>query len=158
MKNILLLSLLVMLAMPAVAQYGPAVDVVVPRTLTAGTAMSGRTCAEALDDTTKPFYVRGYAAVYVGLETATNDTVQALFVAYQISKDGSSWGAFTLVDSLTTTGTVGVSKYIPLPANALGAYAVRARVYGRAGGSYSGPAATVTTKLVQVQYGQKKLR
>lgn len=157
-------SILVLLTFVSVFAFSqnslqkPFVDPFIPVTLTAGTAMSGRTAATTLSDTSRLFTTRGYAAIYVGIETAVNDTIDPIIVSYSYSKDGSAWSAYAVVDSANLNGVVGASKYIPLPANALGAYACRVRVYGRAGGAYSGPAATVTTKILRVLHTAVKVR
>lgn len=161
MKTFIVTLLLIVCAVMSSAQSErevPWVSNYIPSTLTAGTLMSGRTAATTLLDTTRAFNSRGYAAIYVGIETAVNDTIDPIIVSYQYSKDGASWSTFTVVDSLNANGIVGLSKYIPLPANALGAYQCRVRVAGRAGGSYSGPAATVTTKILRVLHSAAKLK
>lgn len=132
-------------------------DASTPKTLTAGTSMSARTASTSMDDTTQAFSFRGYHAVYVGLESATNDTVHS-YLAYQVSKDGVTYGAFTLLDSLSSTGTVGVANYIQLPAKALGAPYVRLRVYGIAsnGAVSINPSPTLTTSIVKVLVNAEK--
>jgi hypothetical protein len=134
-------------------------DNFVPKTLFAGTEMSARSATTSMDDTTRAFTCRGYQAVYVGLESAANDTVKA-YLSYQISKDGSTYNAFTLFDSLSTSGTVGVANYIQLPAKCMGAYDVRVRVFGNAlNGIVSlNPAPTVTTYVVRVLAGNSKVK
>lgn len=126
-------------------------EIVTPKTLTAGTAMSARTASVSMDDTTQAFSARGLQAIYVGLESATNDTVK-VYVSYQISKDGTTFGALALVDSLSSTGIVGVSNYIALPAKVLASPYARVRVYGiTANGAVSiNPSPTVSTSLVRV--------
>lgn len=132
-------------------------DVSTPKTLYAGTSMSGRTASTSMDDTTQAYNFRGLQAVYVGLESATNDTVK-VYVAYQVSKDGSTYGAFVLHDSLSSTGTVGVANYIALPAKALGAPYTRIRVYGIAsnGAVSINPSPTVTTSIMKVYTSAQK--
>lgn len=132
-------------------------DNFIPKTLTAGVEMSARAFADASDDTTQAFSCRGYHAVYVGLEGSTNDSVRA-YLAYQISKDGTTYGAFTLLDSLAVTGTVGLANYIQLPAKCMGAYSVRLRVYGIAanGAQSINPAPKLKTYVVRVLNGSQK--
>lgn len=135
--------------------YGQAVykthDVFTPKTLFAGTTMGGRTASTTMDDTTKTFALRGYQSAYVALESATNDSVK-IYVAYRVSKDGTTFGAFTLFDSLSSTGVVGVANYPKFPDKAMGSQYVQLRVYGiAANGVVSlNPSATVTTKIVRV--------
>lgn len=135
----------------------PQVDPFIPRTLSAGTQMSARGDTVGLDDTTRAFISRGYSAIYVGVEGAGNDSTYA-YVSYQISKDGTTFGALTLIDSVKQTGVVGEAKYIPLPANALGAYQTRVRVYGTTWGVYGKPKATITTKIIRVLPGAIKTK
>jgi hypothetical protein len=158
MKKILLITLLFSISLFGQSLYKNT-DNFVPKTLFAGTEMSARTASTSMDDTTQAFSCRGYQAVYVGLESATNDTVHA-YLSYQISKDGSTFGAFTLLDSLSTSGTVGVANYIALPAKCLGAYSVRLRVYGNAltGIVSLNPAPTLKTYIVRVLAGSEKLK
>ena len=128
-------------------------DVYTPRTLSAGTVMSARTLATTYDDTTQAFQTRGFVSVFVGVETAANDSGRVL-LAYQPSKDGVTFDALVLVDSLVTTGTVGKVMYFQLPANAMGAHSVRVRVYGDATvATYSSnPSTTMTTKIIRKHY------
>jgi hypothetical protein len=160
MKKILtLLALVACIVSIAPAQNDvPSVSYFIPSTLTAGVSMNARALSETYSDTTKGFYSRGYAAVFVGLETATNDTIDPVIVSYRVSKDNSSWGAWAVVDSFNNNGGLGASKYVALPANALGAAYAQVRCYGRVDGAYSGPAATLTTKIIRVLYGTVKQR
>jgi len=161
MKQLIIIALILL---SVVSVYSQRQDILYPdvsygRTLTAGTTMSARTAATTLDDTTRGFNTRGYAKVYIGLELAANDSANPLFVAYQVSKNGSTWSALTVLDSANFVGTVGDSKYFELPANAMGAYQARVRVYGRVGGGYSaGPVTTVATKIIRIPYGNQKVR
>jgi hypothetical protein len=135
-------------------------DNFVPKTLYAGTEMSARTVSSTMSDTTKSFTCRGYQAVYVGLESATNDSLQ-VYLAYRISKDGSTYNAFTLLDSLSVSGTVGVANYISLPAKCMGAYDVQLRVYGNAltgGNNSANPSATLKTYIVRVKNSATKIK
>ena len=128
-------------------------DVRAPSTLFAGTVMSVRSLTSSYDDTTRFFNTRGFAAVYVGVEFTANDSGRVI-VSYQPSPNGTSFGPFVTLDSLSTTGTVGVYKYFALPANALGAYGVRVRVYANTDLlRYSdSPTTKVTTKVIRVAY------
>lgn len=128
-------------------------DTYIPRTLSAGTLMSARTGSTSLDDTTQYFSTRGFSKVYVGIETAANDSVRAL-VSFQPSKDGVNFSAFVLFDSLNSSGTVGVIKYFALPDNAMGAEGVRVRIYSNADLNKwsSAPSTTVTTKIIRKHY------
>lgn len=154
MKTILL-SVLFLCASVSFAQKSvsvPKPDTFIPLTLYAGTAMSARTAATTYDDTTRGFITRNYSSVYVGIETATNDSARIL-IAYQPSTDGVTYDAAVLFDSLSTTGTVGKIKYFALPASALGAYSCRVRVYGNAevAGYSANPSTTVTTRIIRKQ-------
>lgn len=133
-------------------------DVFVPKTLTAGTLMSGRTSASSYDDTTRAFNTRGYAAVYVGIETATNDSSRTL-LSYQYSKDGANFSALVLLDSLSSV-TLNDCKYFALPATVLGAYSARVRVYGDGNVlRYSAnPSTKVTTKIIRVPFNLQKIQ
>jgi hypothetical protein len=135
-------------------------DVYTPSTLYAGTSMSARALSTSFSDTTKAVVVRGYAAVYLGIETSANDSGRVL-VGYRMSKDGVNFvGGFTAMDSLTTTGTVGVVKYFALPSAALGAYAVQFRAYGNADiARYSGSPSTLAAfKVIRVPYNLQKIQ
>jgi hypothetical protein len=159
MKKAMLAVLLLCVGAVAFSQvYQPSYDSFVPRTLTAGTVMSGRTAATTYNDTTRPFVSRGYAAIYVGVETATNDTIDPIYIAYQVSKDGTTFGDFAVLDSAKLNGVVGAAKYFALPANVLGARQTRVRVYGTGAGAYSGPPATVTTRIVRALFGTTKVQ
>lgn len=159
MKNIIALILLV-------ASFGFAQDntlkvyndTFTPSTLFAGTAMSGRTLATSFSDTTRAFNTRGYAAVYVGIETTTNDSGRVLF-SYAPSKDGVNFETFVAMDSASFVDS-GYVKYIPLPSNALGAYAVRVRAYGDANvARYSAnPSTLATFKVIRIPYNNVKIK
>ena len=149
MKNILISVLAVILCASvgyAQSANSPNPDVVfIPRTLSAGTLMSARTDAAALDDTTQAIRVGGFSAVYIHIVTATNDSASVV-LSYAPSRDGSTFGAYTTFDSLSTTGTVGANKAFALPAGGLGAEFVRIRVKGSVSAVHSvNPATTVTT-------------
>lgn len=128
-------------------------DVYIPRTLSAGTSMSARTLSTTYDDTTQGFQTRGFRSIYVGIETAANDSGRVL-LAYFPSKDGVTFDAAVLFDSLSTTGTVGKVKYFELPAGAMGAHSIRLRVYGDdTVARYSAnPSTTATTKIIRKHY------
>jgi hypothetical protein len=123
-----------------------------PRTLSAGTSMSARTYGASYDDTTQTFRVGGFARVFVHVLTAANDSASVL-LSYSVSNDGQTWGAYTLFDSLSTTGTVGANKAFELPAGAMGGEYVRIRQYyspiNRVSAS---PATTVTTIIRRKPY------
>jgi hypothetical protein len=129
----------------------------VPKTLFAGTEMSERTASTSMDDTTQAFSVRGYNSAFIGIETSTNDSVKA-YISYQVSKDGSSWSALAVLDSFVTSGVVGASTYLQLPAKAMGAYAVRVRVFGNAltGIVSINPSPKATTRIIRVYAGSVK--
>lgn len=158
MKNILAFLLLASVAFGQNSTLVHYSDTFVPKTLTAGVSMSGRTSASTYDDTTRAFNVRGYAAVYIGVETSTNDSSRTL-IAYQTSANGTSFNSFTLCDSLSSV-TLGDFKYYPLPSTALGAYAARVRVYGDSNVlRYSAnPSTKVTTKIIRVPFNLEKIQ
>ena len=153
---ILVMSAFVFAQNSAIQHYS---DPYIPSTDYAGTLMSARTLSTSYDDTTKSITTRGYADVFVGLETAANDSGRVL-VAYAPSKDGVTFDAFVALDSLVTTGTVGKIKYIRLPDNAMGAYAVKVRLYGDANvDKYSAnPSTTLTTRIIKVPYNLQKIK
>jgi hypothetical protein len=160
MKNILLF--LIVFSVSVMAQNNTLKvfsDTFTPSTLFAGTPISSRTLSTSYNDTTREFNTRGYAAVYVGLETSTNDSARVL-VSYSISKDGVNFQNYILLDSLSSTGEVGICKYVALPANALGAYAVRVRLYGDANvARYSiNPSTKLTAKIIRVPYNDVKIK
>jgi hypothetical protein len=111
-----------------------------------------------MDDTTRAFSARGYAAVYVGLESSTNDSLK-VYVSYQISSDGSTYNDFTLLDSLSQLTPVGGDNYIALPAKCLGAYDVRVRVFGNVlNGIISiNPSPKVTTRIVRTLISSQRV-
>ena len=101
----------------------------IPRTLSAGTLMSARDFTTAsYDDTTQAISTSGWSRIFVVLHTATNDSIAAI-VSYQGSVDGATFGPLTVLDSLSSTGTVGVNSAFELPAKAMGFEFVRVRVY-----------------------------
>lgn len=153
MKAIALITLCLLFALPAVAQQQP--EVFSPIGLTNGTSLIGRSVvATTYSDTTQGIKVRGYSDVFIVLKTAANDSV-GLQVAYSQSADGINYSAYTALDSLVSTGTVGVSKAIRLPDNIHGAYSVKLRVYSPAWAANSAaPVATVTTQIVRYKYPQ----
>lgn len=155
MRNTILSLLIVVvgsLAMSQATKPAKIANTFIPQTLSAGTLMSARSVTSAYDDTTKYFRTRGFSKVYVGLETSANDSVRVL-LSYAPTYDGVAFDAYvTAFDSLTTTGTVGKIKYVELPANAMGAYGVRLRVYANTDVlRYSdSPTTKLTTKIIQV--------
>lgn len=151
MRKILLSALLVMFSGTLLAQHGTrdAFKSYIPVTLAAGTSMSARTDAVALDDTTRSVDLRGFSAAGILVVTAGNDSV-ACKVAYQGSDDGNTWdGVFVLIDSLTSTGTVGVTKGFPLPAKGMMYPFVRFRVYGSDAAHSANPAATIKSYVIR---------
>ena len=152
MKYMALFLAIVLMTTVGLSQTTPKVtsDVFIPRTLSAGTLMSGRTEASTYDDTTQGFQVRNWSTVYIGVETATNDSARIL-LSYAPSKDGVNFSSYVLFDSLSTTGTVGKIKYFVLPADAVGAHSIRLRVYSDTDllRYSSNPSTTVTTKIVR---------
>ena len=160
MKKFIAVFILAALAVTAQAQsvFNPVVDVYSPRTLFAGTLMSARTAATTLADTTRAVPVRGLAGVWIGIETAGNDSA-GVYVYYRTMKDAATanGAGFTLLDSLIVTAT-NTMKYLALPSNVMGAYAVQFLVKGLAsstGGYSANPVTTVTTKIIRVPYKQQ---
>lgn len=151
MKKLILLVALLVITTGVFAQ---GTDLVyIPRTLSAGTSMSARSVSSTYDDTTQAVLVKGYSQVGVVLVTATNDSC-TISVSYQGSMDGSTFGQFqTLIDSLSSTGTVGVNKGFALPDAGMNFTFVRFRVYSNtASGRFSSaPAVTATTYIVKKQ-------
>ncbi len=151
MKTFVILFLSVLVASTAFGQPSPGSSdhKFIPRTLSAGTSMSGRTAAAALDDTTQAISLDGWNRVFLHVYTATNDSSNT-WVAYQTSQDNQTWGAFAVIDSLKSTGTTGVNKSFELPAAAMGAEFVRFRVYGSTGGvPYSANPSTTVTSVIR---------
>ena len=148
MKTLISVVLALFVVATGYAQSQPDVKYI-PKTLSAGTLMSARTVAASttLDDTTQSIRVGGFGKVYVHLVTSTNDSAVVL-LAYSVSNDGATWGAYTLFDSLSTSGTVGANKAFELPAGAMGGEQVRIRTYGSVSGLLSAnPAPKVTTVI-----------
>lgn len=101
----------------------------IPKTLSEGTEMRARDFTTAsYDDTTQAISTDGWNRIFVVLNTATNDSIAAI-VSYQGSVDGATFGPLTVLDSLSSTGTVGVNTAFELPAKAMGFPFVRVRVY-----------------------------
>ena len=124
----------------------------IPATLSAGTSMSARTYAEAYDDTTQTFRVGGFSRAFAHIVTAANDSISVL-LSYSVSNDGATWGAYTLSDSLSTTGTVGANKAFAIPDGAFGGEYARIRVYGSSISRVSAnPSTTVTTIIRRKLY------
>jgi len=97
------------------AEYGNDDIVFTPKTLTAGTVMSARTDAAALQDTTRKIALSGFAKCYIALTIAANDSASAV-VKYQGSVDGVNWSpTLVTIDSLSTSGDLLHSKGIALP-------------------------------------------
>lgn len=153
MKYLLILLLIPCLAFgQAPAKALASDDVFIPRLLSAGTSMSARTEAAALLDTTQGLQVAGFSQVIITLQTLLNDSV-GIRVSYQPSFDGVTYAAtFVVIDSLSTTGTVGYQKGFVLPQAAMGFHSVRIRVDGTNAGHSVNPSATVTTRIRRKQY------
>ena len=157
MRNILISVCAVLLIASSAYSQGQRGDLsrfdrFIPITLTAGTAMSGRTDAQGstLDDTTRSIDIRGFSYVGVSLVTATNDSASAL-VSWRGNTIGSSWSALDVIDdSLSTSGTVGVSQHFVLPDAALAYDNIQVRVYGSDSALHSAnPSSTITTYIVR---------
>jgi hypothetical protein len=146
------LALFVVAGMNAQDSFRPDVKYVA-KTLSAGTVMSARTVATStsLDDTTQTISLTGFAKVYVHLVTAGNDSAGVL-LAYSVSDDGATFGAYTLFDSLSTTGTVGANKAYELPAGAMGGSYVRIRTYGSEIGRTSANPVTTLKTIIRKKY------
>lgn len=131
-------------------------DTFVPRSAYAGSALSGSTLSATYADTTRLFNTRGYAAVYVGVETYNNDSGRIL-MSYQPSKDGVNFETAILFDSVSFVDSAYIA-YKPLPSNALGAYAVKLRFYGDANvARYSAnPSTLVNYKVIRIPYNDVK--
>lgn len=153
MKYLLILLLIPVLAFSQQPSKAlPSDDVFIPRTLSAGTSMSARTDAAGLLDTTQAIQLRGYSQATVIVQTLTNDSV-GLRVDYQPSFDGVTFAAtFVLIDSLSSTGTVGYQKAFAIPAGVMGFQAIRIRIKGTDAAHSANPSATVTTRIVRKQY------
>lgn len=146
MKKIILGLAMVLLASVSMAQYQRDIYFV-PQTLYASTAMSSRAYTAAYDDTTKAIGLDGVNRAFVHIVTAVNDSISVI-VSYQTSADGVTFGAFTVLDSLSTTGTVGAVTGLELPAKAMAAHQVRIRVYASTIARVSAnPSTTVTTRI-----------
>jgi hypothetical protein len=148
MKRLILLAVLLLVTTGLFAQGA---DVrFVPKTLTAGTSMSARSVGSTFDDTTQSILVKGYSYVGISLVSATNDSV-ALLVSVQGSTDGYTFGSFRLIDSLSSTGTVGVNRGIELNSGGYAFTHVRFRVYNNTAElSYSSsPSTTVTVNVAK---------
>jgi hypothetical protein len=122
-----------------------------PVTLGTATTMSLRVAAQALDDTTQAFRVGGFNRVFIHIITSANDS-SCTRLAYSVSNDGATFGAFTLWDSLSTTGTVGANKAFELPAGAMGGEYVRVRVYGSDAAIFSSSPTTKITTVIRKKY------
>lgn len=133
------------LASAQIDTQSPAKDVLyIPKTLSAGTAMSLRASAAGLDDTTQAVRVAGFSRVSFVVISSANDSL-ACKVAYQGSIDGVTWDpVFVLIDSLTATGNVGVTKGFDLPVGAMGYQSVRFRFYGSNAAHSANPTAKLT--------------
>lgn len=159
MKKMLVFLLLAVSVSAFAQRVQPFSDTYKPSTSYAGTLMSLRSVTSSYDDTTGAILTRGCQAVYIGLETSANDSARVL-VAYAPSADGVTFASFVALDSLTTTGSVGAIKYFALPANALGAYAVKVRLYGNSDIlRYSdSPTTKLTTKVIRVPANLYKVK
>ena len=151
MKTLISVALVLFVTSTVYAQGQPDV-VYTARTLFAGTVMSARTAAAALDDTTRAFSTNGFENVYVHIVTAANDS-SCTRLAYCPSADGQTWGVYTLFDSLSTTGTVGANRAFALPAGAMGAAYVRIRVYGSDANIFSANPSTTVQTIIRKKIG-----
>lgn len=135
-------------------------DPFVPKTLFAGVSMTSRTDTAGYDDTTRYFNTRGYAAVYVGIESASNDSGD-IILQYRTSHDGvnNNGAGFVTFDSCVISAT-NTHKYYALPATALGAYATQVRAYQQTTfAKFSiNPTTKITTKVIRVPYNDVKLK
>lgn len=119
----------------------------IPRTLSAGTSMSARSYSASYDDTTQAISTSGWSRIFVVLNTAANDSISVV-CSYQGSVNGATFGPFTTLDSLSSTGTVGVNTAFELPAKAMGFEFVRVRlVYSPINRVSGSPATTLTTYI-----------
>lgn len=131
-----------------------------PLTLFAGTQMTSRAISSTYDDTSRGFTSRGFADIFVGLVSSTNDSGTVYF-SYQTS-DGTDWNGlgFTLFDSLSVTA-LHAHKYVQLPAKCRGARMTRVRVYGGAAGAtgYSAnPSTKLTVEIIKCLFSEDKPR
>lgn len=158
MKNVIAFILLLTIAYAQDNTRKVFNDTFVPRSPYAGTALSGRTLATTFSDTTRLFNTRGYAAVYVGVETYNNDSGRIL-MSYQPSSDGVNFETAIVFDSVSFVDS-GYVAYKPLPSNALGAYAVKLRFYGDANvAKYSAnPSTLVNLKVIRIPYNDVKTK
>lgn len=150
MKKVFAVLLAIAFGATAFAQNTPVAkaSVMIPNGIYGG-SMSAKTASTTYADTTQGFNVRDWGRCYVGIETAANDSSNTL-IQYAVSKDGINFSGYTSLDSLVTSGTVGVVKYVELPEQCMGAYSVRIRVAGQLWGAYSAnPSATITTKIIR---------
>ena len=119
----------------------------IPKTLSAGTSMSARAFSASYDDTTQAISTSGWSRIFVTLVTAANDSISVL-CSYQGSANGATWGQLTSLDSLSSTGTVGVNTAFELPAKAMGFEFVRIRlVYSTIARASGSPSTTLTTYI-----------
>lgn len=146
MKKLIIGLAIVLLASVSTAQYQRDLYFV-PQTLSGATAMSSRTYSLTYDDTTQAIGLDGVNRAFVHLISAANDSISVI-VSYSTSADGSTFSAYTVLDSLSTTGTVGAVTGLELPAKAMAAHQVRIRVYASPINRVSGsPATTITTRI-----------
>ena len=121
--------------------------VFIPKTLSVGTLMSARAFSSAYDDTTQAISLDGWNRVFVTLVTAANDSISVI-CSYSGSMDGSTFGQYNTLDSLSSTGTTGVNDAFELPAAAMGFQFVRVRlVYSSIGRASANPSTTLTTYI-----------
>ena len=133
-------------------------DTFTPYQLYSGSTMSSRTLSTTYSDTSRAFGTRGFAAIYVGIETTTNDSGRVLF-AYQPSKNGVDFETEILFDSVSFVDS-GYVAYKKLPDNAMGAHSVRLRAYGDANvAKYSAnPSTLATFKVIRIPYNEQKVK
>ena len=153
MKYLLILLLIPCLAFAQAPSKALASDdVFIPRTLSAGTLMSALSEVAGDIDTTQSIQVRGFSQVIITLQVAANDST-ANRVSYQPSFDGVTYAAtFVVLDSLTSTGTVGMQKGFVLPQAAMGFHSVRIRIDATNAAHSINPAPTVTTRIARKRY------
>ena len=149
MKTLSIFVATVLFATAVFAQATPGEKdfVFIPKTLYAGTLMSARDFSASYDDTTQAISTNGWNRIFLVLNTATNDSISVI-CSYQGSVDGATFGPFTTLDSLSSTGTVGVNTAFELPAKAMGFEFVRVRlVYSTIGRASANPATDLTTYI-----------
>lgn len=149
MKILSILLAMVLFVSVGFSQATPGVKdfTYIPRTLSAGTLMSARDFSSTYDDTTQAISTSGWNRIFVVLNTATNDSISVICYV-QGSVDGATFGPFFTLDSLSSTGTVGVNDAWELPAAAMGFEFVRVRLdYSTIGRASANPNTDLTTYI-----------